>query len=94
MFCAWIIIAQNREIARANFAENGKSPLLFHPAADACNGLVVFHPVLHIHYGKLRGRVADDHLGNPGVDDISAAHGAGGGVVEQFAGGGVAPAEI
>ena len=76
MFCAWIIIAQNREIARANFAKNSRSGLLFHAAADARKmGLVVFHRVLHIHHSKLGGGVADNHLSNSGVDDVPAAHG-------------------
>ena len=78
----------------------GFSPLVFcilillRAAGHALDGLVVLDPVLHVHHGVFGGGVANDDLGNAGVDDVPAAHGAGGGVVQQLPRDGVPAAEV
>ena len=46
-------------------------------------GVVLPHPVGHLHHPVLRAGVPDDHPLDAGVDDEAAAHGAGGGAGNQ-----------
>lgn len=58
------------------------------------DGIIFVDPLLDLHDGILRFCVADDDALQSGVDDRSAAHGAGGGVAQELSAVGVTADEI
>ena len=57
-------------------------------------GVVLLHPFLHVHNPELAGSGAGDNVFQARVDNHAAAHGAGLGVIEYGACGGVLPGQI
>ena len=67
---------------------------VFSHLLDLRQGIVLVDPLLNLHHIVIHLAGADDHAVDTGVDNEAAAHGAGGGMLQQLTGGGLTSGQI